>query len=399
MPRTLAAADDRIAPRFRIVTFILVWCGVAVVSSLYVALPMTDHFAEKFAASAETAAWTSSGFSLAYAVGFLLFAPLSDRHGTWKIMVIGLAALAFVTPLIGLMDSLPGVVALRAVQGLTAAAFAPNALTYIAEIYPEGKRVSTIGYLSTGFLLAGIVGQVFGSLAVQSLGWPYAFYLLGAAYLVSALLLGLYAPDSGRRGSNRGLGQVYRQMGGLFRNKPLALCFFIALTLFLAFVGMYAALGSVLSAPPYGLDARQIMLVRAVGVVGMTLSPLTGALVARHGLPRMLQAGLLIAATGLAATGLAAGLFAVVLASIVFVSGISILIPTLVSLSGQLAGQAKIAAMTMYSFILFLGATLGPLVSLRLLKAGGAATAFGTLAAVLLVSYACAIKATRSDIK
>lgn len=395
MPKSAAEAQALSLYRLPVATAVLVWCGVAVVSSLYVALPMNAMFAETFAVSAELAAWTSSGFSFAYAAGFLLLAPLAARYGTWRIMVAGLAVLGLVTPLIGLMDSLPGVIAMRVAQGFVAATFAPNALTYIAEVYPADKRIATIGFLSTGFLLAGIVGQVFGSLMLPAPGWPYAFYALGAAYLISAALLGLFAPASGRGGGESERLPIYRQIGALLRNKRLALLFFIALTLFLVFVGMYAALGSVLAAPPYSLDAGGIMLVRAAGIVGMALSPFTGALAARFGLPRMLKAALLGASAGLAAIGLSASLAALVVSSVVFVAGISVLIPTLVSLAGQQAGPARGAAMAMYSFILFLGATLGPLVSLRLLHAGSALIAFGALALLLLVSYACAIAATR----
>lgn len=386
-PGSLPSADPR---RLRAVTFALVWCGIAVVSSLYAALPLTSVFAAEFGVSAGAAAWASSGFSFAYAAGFLLLAPLSERYGTRKTMLAGLAALGLVTPLIGLMTDLAGVVAMRAVQGLAAASFVPNALTYVAEINPAEKRISVIGFVSTGFLLAGIVGQVAAGGIARAFGWPYAFYLLGAAYVASALLLGRLAPTAPRRtGRATGLG-VYRKIARLRRNRPLLLCYSIALTLFLAFMGMYAALGETLSKPPYLLDDGRILLVRAAGIAGMTLAPFAGRLASRYGLPRLLQAGLLVAAAGLTAIGLVPGLAAITLASIACVAGVSVLIPALVSLAGQLAGPARGPAMTAYSFVLFVGAALGPLVSLRLETLGGRLAAFATLAALLLVSCASA---------
>ncbi|XID91304.1 MFS transporter [Paenibacillaceae bacterium WGS1546] len=385
-------AETRAASRARYgaVTFVLVWCAVAVVSSLYVALPMIDFFAERFQASAELAAWTSSGFSLTYAFGFLLAAPLSERYGTWPVMLAGLIGLAVVTPLIGLMDSLPGVVAMRAAQGLTAATFAPNALTYIAEVYPAERRVSVIGFVSAGFLLAGIVGQAFGVLVLRTMGWPAGFLLLGAVYSLSALLLGLMSPRAGRREATGGYWDVYRQIGRLFRNRALLFCYAVALTLFLTFIGMYAALGSLLSAPPFSLDDGQILLVRAAGIFGMLLSPFTGKLAARFGLPAMLKSGLLLAISGMTALCAAPGLAVLAPASIVFVAGISVMIPTLVALTGQIADRTRGAAMTLYSFILFVGATLGPLVSLSLMQAGGQLLAFAALALLLVGAFACA---------
>lgn len=50
-------------------------------------------------------------------------------------------------------------------------------------------------------------------------------------------------------------------------------------------------------------------------------------------------------------------------ASIVFVAGISIIVPTLINAVGILGGEMRGAAVALYTFILFLGASAGPLVS------------------------------------
>ncbi|WP_256759341.1 MFS transporter [Cohnella sp. WQ 127256] len=395
MMQSIAKLKSLSKTQHRLLTLILVWCGIAVVSSVYITLPMTSLFAQAFQTTPELTAWTSSAFSLTYALGFLLLAPLSDRYGTKAMMLFGLVALTLVSPLIGLMDSLPGVITIRAVQGLVAASFVPNALTYIMETFPLEKRVATIGFISTGFLLAGIVGQVFSSLVVQSLSWSYVFYWLGIAYLLSAVLLGLFAPSGAHprirstsaSTSTNSFFLVYKQMGVLFRNKPLMFCYLIALTLFLTFVGMYAAIGSYLSYSPYELNSQQILSVRATGIVGMTLSLFTGKLVARFGMQRMVKVGLLVAITGLAAIGIQGNLTLLILSSIVYVAGISMIIPTLVSLAGTIAGNSRVAAMTIYSFILFLGATLGPLITLNLLKTTSFVITFESLALLLTISY------------
>jgi YNFM family putative membrane transporter len=60
---------------------LLAVCGLLVPAQLYLAIPLATPVQVSFAASESAAAWTGSAFSLAYAIGFLVFGPLSDRIG------------------------------------------------------------------------------------------------------------------------------------------------------------------------------------------------------------------------------------------------------------------------------------------------------------------------------
>lgn len=155
----------------------------------------------------------------------------------------------------------------------------------------------------------------------------------------------------------------------------------------MSFVGMYTALGSFLSHPPFELTADQILGVRAMGVVGMVLSPFAGLLVRRFGMKTTLRIGLALAVCGLAVIGVSTQLSVLIAMSILFVAGISITVPTLISWVGYLAGTARGAAVTMYMFILFVGATLGPILTLKLLQTGSYVLAFETLAVLLFFSW------------
>ena len=48
---------------------------------------------------------------------------------------------------------------LRAIQGIFAAAFSPVSITYVTETYSPVKRMTAISFISTSFMLSGIIGQ------------------------------------------------------------------------------------------------------------------------------------------------------------------------------------------------------------------------------------------------
>lgn len=376
--------------RYSLITAILFWCGLVVISSLYITIPLVSVFAEAFKVSITQAAWTGSAFSLSYALGFLLLGPLSDRYGRKQMIVYGLIILTVVSPIVGLFSNLTILIVLRAIQGMAAATFAPTAISYVVEVFPEEKRITATGFVSTGFLMSGIVGQVFASLVSENLGWNYVFYLLGALYLITVIVVILFLPKypvpliKGNRFDS------FIQMGSIFKQKPLLLCYTIAITLFLSFVGMYTTLGSYLSGS-FDLNSQDILYVRCVGIFGMLVSPFSGRLVVKFGIHAVLRGGLSLAVLGLAILGVSANVVFLIVMSVVFVAGISITVSTLISLVGQLGGATRGAAISLYSFILFLGATLGPIVTIDILKMSSYLVTFESLALFLGIGLIASI--------
>lgn len=385
------ASKDNIATserNYSLMTIILFWGGLVVVSSLYVTIPLVSVFADTFKVSSTQAAWTSSAFSFCYAIGFLFFGPISDCYGRKQIILIGLGVLTIVSPIIGLFDNLSWLIILRGIQGIAAATFGPAALSYAVEMFPTEKRVTTIGFISTGFLMSAIVGQVFSSLISQILSWNYVFYFLGGIYLITGLIIALFIPLGDVQQVKGSILTSFKQMPKVFAQKSLFLCYVITLTLLLSMVGMYSALGSYLSGPAFGLDSKDILYIRSVGILGMLLSPFTGSLVSKFGIQNVLRSGLSLAVLGLGIMGISSNLSFLIVMSVIFVSGISITVPTLISLVGQLGGATRGVSIALYTFILFIGASLGPMVTVGLLKTGSYLLTFEVLAVLLGVGLA-----------
>ena len=110
-------------------------CALLVLMQLYLAIPLTPVVGQALASGGAAAA-LGTAYSLAYALGFLIFGPLSDRYGRKVILVPGMAAFAIATAALSLASSMTLVGVLRAVQGLLAASFAAVALAYIGEATP-----------------------------------------------------------------------------------------------------------------------------------------------------------------------------------------------------------------------------------------------------------------------
>jgi predicted MFS family arabinose efflux permease len=362
--------------------------GIAIVSLLYVLIPLVPYLGSAFQASVEQTVWAGSLFSIAYAVGSLIFGTLADRVVKKKLIVTGLVLLALCTFALSASTSFAMFVALRVVQGLLAASFPAAALAYVSDVLPAPARPTAISFISSGFLLAGVVGQIFAAEAAAHWGWAAVFELLGAVYAVlfAALLLlpkGV-APASGT-GPRLAVAAQFR---ALFAKPALLVAFAAAISILLSFVAMYSGL-TVYVVQQLHISSGSMLGLRAAGLLGVVCSLLCGAWIRKFGAERVLFAGFVIAAAGLVCEALLAraSLPLLTAASVVFVAGIAMAIPAIISRIGVLGSEARGTALALYAFFLFVGASIGPLLAARLIAIGFAALCL-VLAALLLAAAA-----------
>lgn len=74
-------------------------------------------------------------------------------------------------------------------------------------------------------------------------------------------------------------------------------------------------------------------------------------------------------------------------ASVIFVAGISIVVPTLINIVGILGGRASGGAVALYAFILFVGASAGPVIA----QLGKFEVVILILVGILIVSVALSL--------
>ncbi|MEF3114192.1 MFS transporter [Streptomyces chrestomyceticus] len=364
---TRPAPRHRRRPGFSVQLALLVAMAFAIPAQLYLAIPIAGRIRTAYGVDAASAAWTGAAFSFAYALGFLVFGPLSDRVGRRPVLTIGALATAVTTALTAAAPDFGWFLAGRVLQGFAAATFAPAALAYVTERAPAARRPVALSLLTTGLLGAGIAGQVFGQLMAEHADWRAAFWPAAIGYAMAAAILWRLLPP-GSAGSAASVREVAEAASGLIRTKGPAAVFGSAVTVFGSFVAFYAVLERELRETS-GYDADQMLLVQAVGAVGLLAGPLVNRRFGAKGPRTLAVAGYLTAAAGLllALLAQAAAMTGVLIGvSVLFVAGTSLIVPGLVGLLHELAPHARGTAGAVNTFVLFVGASAGQLAAAQL---------------------------------
>lgn len=335
-----------------------------VVGQLHMVIPLSHAMARDWHASTASVTWVATLFSLTYAVGQLVFGPLSDRLGRRVVMTVGLLAMAAVTAAIGVAGSLGVGLALRGVQGFGAASFAVVALAYVAERVQPEARATAMTALTSSFFAAAIVGQVVAQAIEALLGWRAVFWGSAAVLVIVALCLRLVLlPDTAS--TRTSLGTTLRVMAALVLDRRVALLLVATVSVLGGFVALY--MGLELMGPP-GIvhDEGALLALRASGLPAIVAVPLCAPLLARcRPTLRAILALLAAAAITVGLLVVGNGVVAIGLLLLLFVAAIAVLSPALVEAIGSQAGAARGSSVALCTFFLLLGASAGPqLVSL-----------------------------------
>jgi MFS family permease len=141
-----------------------------------VALPSIRQDLQASASAEQLVISTYAGL---YAVTLITGGRLGDIHGRGRMFLLGLIGFALASLLCGLAWSSWALVAGRALQGVTAAVMAPQALASVQAIFPESEKPFALSLYDAVFGLASVIGQALGglliSLDVLGLGWRIIF--------------------------------------------------------------------------------------------------------------------------------------------------------------------------------------------------------------------------------
>ncbi|WP_201788482.1 MFS transporter [Rathayibacter sp. VKM Ac-2630] len=133
--------------------------------------------------------WITNAYLLGLAVFLILGGTLGDRFGRRRMYLIGVAAFAVTSVAIGLVGSAEGVIAFRALQGLSAALLMPQTLALLRSTFPKEKFGMAVGIWGGVSSVAIAAGPIVGGALVALFGWESVFFI-NAPIAVVGLLLG-----------------------------------------------------------------------------------------------------------------------------------------------------------------------------------------------------------------
>ncbi|MBF6352582.1 MULTISPECIES: multidrug effflux MFS transporter [Nocardia] len=346
-----------------LVTLALLSAAAPFATDIY--LPAFTDLADDLGTGAASVQLTLTTFLVGLAVGQLFIGPLSDRYGRRKPLVLATAVTVVVTVACALAPNIWLLIAMRFVQGLSAA----SGLVIGRAVGADRTEGAATAKLFTLFSAIGGIAPVIAPLiggALVSFGWRAEFWALSVIFALMFLGALLVVPESLPPQSRQtaGFGATLRTIGRLTADRGY-------LGYIFTFAFGFGALMSYISASPFvvenvlGMSNRAYTLIFAINAAGMVaVGTVSSRLIGRLGPEPILRTGQVVTLVGglVLLALLAAGAPAAAVLPVLFLTVISA--PMVMGTASALAiGRARHAAGSASALMGALQFGLGALVS------------------------------------
>jgi DHA1 family bicyclomycin/chloramphenicol resistance-like MFS transporter len=288
----------------------------------------------------------------AFAIGQLIYGPLSDMFGRKPPLYFGLGLFVLASIGSAFAPNAEVLIVFRFLQGLGACASMSLPRAIVRDNYTGAPAAQLMSLIMLVFSVSPILAPLSGSLVIAFADWRAMFWVMTGVGVLALLLLTFALKETRPKEArlDSGLGSAVRAYGTLLRDGRflgLTLIGTFGMSSFMAFLGN----SSFVYIDHFGLTPTQYSLAFSVNAVSFfAASQATGTLVGRFGLNRVVK----VAVTGYAVAMLA--LFAAVLggADSVWVMGgfmfvafgfLGLVLPTTGVLAmeeqGEIAGSAS----------------------------------------------------------
>jgi DHA1 family inner membrane transport protein len=364
-------------------TTVLLGLAVFVVGvDSYIVASVLPAIADDLRESISNVGLIASAYSLPVALLSPVFGPLSDRRGRRFALLLGLTIFAVAAIACIVAPNLPVLLVARMVNGFGAAILLPAAFAAAGDLPTEEARGRAIALLAGVFPLSNLLGLPFGAIATSVGGWRAPFALIAAVALLAILGVATSRNVGSAVASSRTYGGTF---GRVIRDRKALAVMSVSLVWFSGAIGLFIYLGEFIH-EAFAIPTEQAGLAYlVVGVVGIVAARTSGLVLARIGPRRTVLTGIglfAIAAFLLPRTAGALPLALIVVA--VWAFGIWFGIPGIQTVVAGLSSTARGTMLAFNASAQNLGGVIGPLITGRIIDAGGFALA-GPWSALLAV--------------
>lgn len=297
-------------------------------------LPSLPAIEAALAASAAQVQLTISVYLIGFAIGQLIYGPISDRFGRKPVLGAALGIFCVGTLVCSTAPTIGALIAARAVQGAGAAGVIVLTRAIVRDLYEGARAGRELSLMGAIMGVAPIVAPMIGGFTQTQFGWRFGFIVILVAGIAAIAVVARLLPETSRSSKPAGhpIVALVRSFAIVGRNAGFLAHLGIATA---SYAGLFAYISgsSFVLQGVYGLSPLEFGLFYGMISLGFIAGTLTGAkIVTRHGFNRSLGVGAAALAGGglllIAAVGLAPSRIAVLaLPMMIFLAGVGLVLP------------------------------------------------------------------------
>lgn len=296
-------------------------------------LPSLPDIARLLGATTSQAQFTISAYLFGFAIGQILYGPVSDRYGRKPVLMAAVGLYTAASLACALSTSIDMLLLSRTLQAVGGSGGIVLARAVVRDIYSGARAGRELSLIGSVMALAPVLAPVAGGILQTGFGWRSIFFVLVLAGVLGAGVIWLLLPETlPQRGEALSLRSMLKSYGVVARNPAYLAYLGLAST---SFAGLFAWISgtSFVLQNLYSLSAFAFGIAFAGGSMGYMIGAgLAARMVIRLGLDTTIGIGSGCCAAGglLMAASVASGLtsaISLVLPMALYLAGLGMVLP------------------------------------------------------------------------
>jgi DHA1 family bicyclomycin/chloramphenicol resistance-like MFS transporter len=263
-------------------------------------LPSLPDIGLALGASPSHVQLTISSYLAGFAVGQIVYGPISDQYGRKPVLVGSLLAYALASIGCTIATSIDMLIALRALQAFAAAGGVVLARAIVRDLYSGTRAARQLSTIAAIMALAPIIAPMFGGMLQSAFGWRSVFFSLFGIGMFAMLIAWILLPETlpKRTGPPATVREMFAAFRVFLRHRPFLANLALSTA---AFAGLFAWISgsSFVLQSFYGLTPFTFGVAFSAGGLGFMIgTSLAATYVMRLGLDVTIGIGTLALAGG-----------------------------------------------------------------------------------------------------
>ena len=159
-------------------------------------LPSLPDIVRLLGATTAEGQLTISAYLVGFAVGQIVYGPLSDRHGRKPVLIGAIALYCFASLVCALSISIEMLIAARALQALGGCGGIVLARAVVRDLYSGSRAGRELSLIGSVMALAPVLAPIGGGMLQTAFGWQSVFLTLVLAGLSGVAVIWLLLPET-----------------------------------------------------------------------------------------------------------------------------------------------------------------------------------------------------------
>ena len=253
---------------------LITMCNAIAPLSTDMYMPALPDMAEYFHTNDAVMNMTLVGFFLFFAIGMLVFGPVSDRNGRRPVMLLGVCLYVAASILCGLSMNVYFLIGMRILQALGAGCMVSVSTAIVKDQFVGQTQGTVLAIAQVFGVLGPVIAPLLGAQIYRFFSWRADFFMqavITMAVLILALLMRDPLPEGDRL--DTGVIRSFGRLGKVLSNRTFT-CFLVGIILIQIPMMSYISSSSYIYENQFGLSSTGYSLYFAATALASVIGPM-----------------------------------------------------------------------------------------------------------------------------